>query len=260
MPPGMTYLPLASITVSTVPARSKPSKVEPGASTAAIVSPSISTSACAVPVALTTVPPWMSVVVIDRPLSSSRARDGGVGLRPAVPVELPGVAPLPDQVEVEVADDDLLVLAAAHGSDEVALRVDELARAVEGDRQFAVLVVLGAHPVGCGDEVAVCGCGRRLFDLPQPVGEARLGGVGVEDDLGAVQSQLPPALREVPVVADVDPDRPDSCPEDRVAQIAGTEVELLPELVQVGDVVLAVLAQHGPVRVHHHRGVVVDAG
>jgi hypothetical protein len=56
MPPGITYFPVASITVSTLAATSKPSSRDPGASTAAIVSPSTRTSARAVPVELTTVP------------------------------------------------------------------------------------------------------------------------------------------------------------------------------------------------------------
>src|ERR671916_510537 len=63
MPPGMTYLPVASTTESTRPARSTPSTADPGTRTAAIVSPSTSTSATAVPVALTTVPPVIKVVV-----------------------------------------------------------------------------------------------------------------------------------------------------------------------------------------------------
>ena len=68
MPPGITYLPVASITVSTFAARSTPSSAEPGDSTAAIVSPSTSTSAVAVPVALTTVPPVIKQWSHGRPL------------------------------------------------------------------------------------------------------------------------------------------------------------------------------------------------
>ena len=63
MPPGITYLPEASMTMSTDAERSWPSKVDPGASTATIFSPSMSTSAAPRPVALTTVPPVTSVVV-----------------------------------------------------------------------------------------------------------------------------------------------------------------------------------------------------
>ena len=62
IPPGITYLPVASMTVSTDAATSVPRSSEPGCSTATIVSPSIRTSACERPVAETTVPPVMSVV------------------------------------------------------------------------------------------------------------------------------------------------------------------------------------------------------
>jgi hypothetical protein len=64
MPPGITYLPVASITRSTDAATSVPSRLLPGSSTARIVSPSTRMSAAARPVALTTVPPVMRVVVM----------------------------------------------------------------------------------------------------------------------------------------------------------------------------------------------------
>ena len=85
--------------------------------------------------------------------------------------------------------------------------------------------------------------GSRLLDLPEPVGQAGLGGVGVEDDVGAGESVLAPPLGEVAVVADVGADLADRGVEDRVADVAGAEVELLPELREVRDVVLAVLAE-----------------
>src|SRR3954454_20741732 len=156
-PPGRPYRSLAAITRSTFLARSKPSRVDPGASTAAMVSPSISTSASAVPVAFTTVPFVISVFVTRSSfdLAGSRCDDRRVGVGPAVAEELPRVAHLADQVEIEVADDDVLVLAAAAIADEVPLRIDELARPVEGDRLLAVLVVLAPDPVRGADEVAV---------------------------------------------------------------------------------------------------------
>jgi hypothetical protein len=64
MPPGMTYFPAASMTVSaSISPRIEPWAVEPGESSATIFSPSTSTSAAVVPVALTTVPFLMSVVM-----------------------------------------------------------------------------------------------------------------------------------------------------------------------------------------------------
>ena len=71
MPPGITYLPLASMRMSAsgsasaaAPAAANvaASVASPRASSAAIFSPTISTSASSVPVAVTTVPPLISVL------------------------------------------------------------------------------------------------------------------------------------------------------------------------------------------------------
>ncbi len=62
MPPGMTYFPAASMTVSAERATSRPS-CDPGARTAAIVSPSTRTSCSEEPSAVTTVPFVISVVI-----------------------------------------------------------------------------------------------------------------------------------------------------------------------------------------------------
>src|SRR4051794_12743140 len=181
-PPGMTYLPAASMTVS---ASMWPRAVDPGESSATMVSPSTRTSAVEVPVALTTVPflmrvvmgaPWGEVVSTDRspalaarppgrvlrwlrcerqraskppePCPRSRSGDAGVGVGPAVAVELPVVAHLPHHVEVEVAHEQLLLVAAAQLADEVAAWIDDLAGAVEVHRLVAVLVVLEPDAVG----------------------------------------------------------------------------------------------------------------
>src|SRR5512133_3596988 len=131
MPPGMTYLPVASTIESTFPSRSTPSNPDPAFSTAAMISPSTSTSAAAEPVALITVPFLIKVVVMR--FFRSWLGDRGVGLGPPVPVELPGLAYVPDHVHVEVADHHLLVTIASHRTDHIALRIAELAGAVEGD-------------------------------------------------------------------------------------------------------------------------------
>src|SRR4051812_14737590 len=146
MPPGMTYLPVASMTVS---ALIGPSALLPGARTAAIVSPSMSTSASTEPVDDTTVPPLTNVVIEPLPSTSADRRRltfpaggaGGsralrlpraqVGVRTPVPVELPVVAGPGDLVEVEIASDDLLLVLRGDVADEVAARVDEVGRAVE---------------------------------------------------------------------------------------------------------------------------------
>ena len=79
IPPGITYLPVASMTVSTDAATSVPRSSEPGCSTATIVSPSMRTSAALRPVAETTVPPLMSVVVMISSAPSSLRDHRGHG-------------------------------------------------------------------------------------------------------------------------------------------------------------------------------------
>src|SRR3954453_13660766 len=187
-PPGMTYLPGASIPVS---ASISPSAVEPGESSATMVSPSTRTSAVVVPVALTTVPFLMRVVMgfswdggraasaaSDQSRPGSRRGDPRVGVRAPVAVELPVVAHLPDHVHVQVSHQHLLLVGTAELADEVAPGVDDLAGAVEVDRLVAVLVVLEAHAAGLEHEVADGHGGPRDLALPQPVREPRLGGVG----------------------------------------------------------------------------------
>ena len=62
------------------------------------------------------------------------------------------------------------------------------------------------------------------------------------------------------VVADVDADLADVRLEHRVSQVAGPEVVLLPEALDLRDVGLPVLAQELPVGIDDRGGVVVDAG
>ena len=141
-------------------------------------------------------------------------------------------------------------------ADELAARVDEVAGAVE----VVVAVLLDAHPVDRRDEVLV-GHGRgRLLELPQVRRQRAAGRRRVEHDLRPGQPQRPPALGEVPVVADVDADGADRGLEHRPAEVAGLEVVLLPEALDLRDVVLAVLAEHRAVGVDHRGGVVVVAG
>ena len=200
--------------------------------------------------ALTTVPPVISVV-------RHRLDQLVVGVGAAVAVERPAVADQLDLVHVEVADDQLGLVGVADVADELALRVDEVALAVE-----VVVADLGldADPVDRPDVVHVGDRRGRLLDAPDVLAQAAVGGRRVEHDLGAVQAERPPALGEVAVVADVHADLADGRLEDRVPAVAGPEVELLPEPLDLRDVLLAELAEVGPVGVDDGRGVVVQAG
>src|SRR5205823_12778010 len=142
-----------------------------------------------------------------------------------VPIDLPRVPHLADLLEVELRGDEGVLVALGDG-DELAARVAEVALPVKlanVPRPFIADAIDGA------DEVAVRDGVRRLLELPEVLGEAGHGGRRVEHDLRSVQPQLSRPLGEVPVVADVDAHLAIGRVEDRVAEVAGTEVELLPK-------------------------------
>ena len=179
-----------------------------------------------------------------------------VAVGPAVAVERPEVADLGQQAHVQVADDDLVLVVGGGVADELAARVGEVGLAVE----VVVAQRLDADPVDRADEVLVGHRGRGLLEPPQVLRQAPAGRRRVEHDPGAAEAERAPALGEVPLVADVHADLAHRGVEHRVAEVARPEVELLPEPLDLRDVVLAVLAQVAAVGVDHRRGVVVDAG
>src|SRR6266508_1802394 len=253
MPPGRTYLPAASITESALAAHAS---VRPasGAARAAIFSPSINTSAAWTPVAETTLPPRIRMLIGYR--LRSRSGQGVVRVGPPVAVEGPQVAYLRELVYVEVAYHDLFLGVGGRLADQLAARVHEVRLAVE----VVVAQRFHADPVDRADVVLVGDRGRRLLQLPQVLGQAAAGGRRVEHDLRPGQAQCAPPLREVPLVADVDADPADRGVAHLAAPVAATEVELLPEPLDLRDVLLAVLAAVRPVGVDHRGGVVVDTG
>src|SRR5215470_3418005 len=225
MPPGMTYLPVASIDWSARPAKDP---VCAGSSKAATVWPSTSTSAANAPLAVTTMPPRIRM----RMTAPLRLRQRAVGVRAPVPVELPQLPYL----------------------DELPARVGEVGLPVE----VVVAERLDADPVDRADKVLIGDRGTGLLQPPQVLRQAAAGRRRVEHDLGAGQAESPPPLGEVPLVTDVDADPADRGVEHRVAEVAGTEIVLLPEPLHLGNVVLAVLAEEGAVGVDHRGGVVED--
>src|SRR5215471_5507137 len=248
MPPGMTYLPVASIDWSARPAKDP---VCAGSSRAAMVWPSMSTSAANAPVAVTTMPPRMSM----RMTAPLRLRQRTVAVRAPVPVELPQLPHIVEHPHVQVADHDLLGGVGGGPAHDLPARVGEVGLPVE----VVVAERLDADPVDRADEVFVGDRGAGLLQPPQVLRQPPAGRGRVEDDLGAGQAERPPALGEVPLVADVDADPAHRGVEHRVSEVAGAEVVLLPEALDLRDVVLAVLAEESAVGVDHRGGVVVDA-
>src|SRR5690349_8652867 len=229
IPPGSTYLPVASMTSSAAGAVSPP--VTSLASTAAIFSPVTSTSASSVPDAVTTVPPLISVVLMALPPGSG-LHQRPVGVRPAVAVELPQVPDLGQLCHVQVAHQHLVLVVRGGVPHQLPARVGEVRLAVE----VVVAERLDADPVDRADEVLVGHRGGGLLQPPQVLRQAAAGGRRVEHDSGPGQAERPPALGEVPVVADVHADPPRRGVEDRVAGVARPEVELLPEALDLRNV------------------------
>src|ERR1035437_5136485 len=224
-------------------------------------SPSTSTSAANGPLALTTVPALMSVFTCSSlSLFAGRSSTSGrgqtpVAVRSAVAVERPRVADLLQDVHVEVTNNDVVVGVRRRVTDLLTSRVDEVRRPVE----IVVAELSDAHPVEGADEVLIGDRGRGLFEVPEVRGQSATGRRGVKDDSRASEAQRPPTLGEMTVVADVHADRSDGGLEDRITEIAGAKVELLPEPLDLGKMVLAVLAQIRAVGVDDERGVVEDA-
>src|SRR4029079_9976535 len=135
------------------------------------------------------------------------------------------VAHLLDQAEIEVGDDEFVLVAAAHRN-ELPSRSPKVALAVD---MADVPGFLDADAVDRADEVSVCDSVRGLFQLPQILGEPGDGCRRVHDDFGAVDAQNSCAYGEMPVVANVDAHHPSGRVEHRIAQVAGTKIELLPE-------------------------------
>src|ERR1700712_4836738 len=221
IPPGMTYFPVASMTLSTEAARSAPSAAVPGTSTATMVSPSMSTSWRLAPVELTTVPPLIKVVMS----TSLRRGDQVVGLGPAVAVERPVVARLGQLRQVQITDHQFVLVLGGDIADIGTARADEVAGPVEAHRLVAELVRFDADPVVGPAEVLVGGGRGPLPAPPQPVGQARFRGRRVENDLRVVQSEFPPALREMAVVTDVHAAPTDRSLENRIAEVPRPEIE-----------------------------------
>src|SRR5690349_11006954 len=246
MPPGMTYLPLASSVCSGVPNAARCA----GSVSATIFDPSIHTSATKVSLAVTTVPSLISVFI-------SVLHQRPVRVRAAIAEELPGPADLLDHVHVEGAHHQLVLVLAGRAADDLAARIDEVRRPVE---LADVPRRLGADAVDRADEVAVGDRVRGLLELPQVLREARDRRRRVVDDLGAGEPERARTLGEVAVVADVRADRRVAGLEHRVAEVARLEEVLLPEPAGLRDVGLAVLAEVRAVGIDDRGGVVVDAG
>src|SRR5665213_652062 len=243
MPPGMTNCPVASITRS-APCAHSSEYAEPRAQRPTMISPSTSTSAATGPDALTTVPPLISSFIGLFPsllIVSSCSLGGGqapVAIWPTITIERPRVADVGEYAHVKVTNNELILGARGVLPNFLTSGIHK----VRGPVEIVVTEFFGPHSIDRSDEVLVCYRGGWLFKVPKMRRQPATGCRRIEHDSSARESEGPPTFGEVAVVADIDADGSNGGVKDRIAQIAGSKVKLLPEALDLRDVVLAVLA------------------
>ena len=162
-----------------------------------------------------TSPPVMRIRVMSLPIG-----EGLVHVGPTITVEGPLFADLLQFIHVEVAHDELSVGGARDFTDELTTRTDEVTLPVE----VVGAELLDTDSVDGAYEVFVRDRRRRLLELPQVGRQTSTGRRRIEDDLRPGEAECPPPFREVSVVTDIDANAPNRGIEDRVAEVARTEV------------------------------------
>src|SRR5579859_5173785 len=192
-----------------------------------------------------------------RTLCSACARDLEVRFRAAVAIKLPGVANFLDFLQIQFGNEQFVFVAAGLRHN-LSARIAEIALAVKftdfpgGFR---------SNTIDGGDEILIGDGVGGLLELPQIFGESGNGRGGIVDNLCAVQSEAARAFGKVTVVTDVDADARVARRENRIARVAGREVELFPKAgVAVRDVVLAVFSEVAAVGVDDGGGIVIKPG
>ena len=100
---------------------------------------------------------------------------------------------------------------------------------------------------------------RGLLEFPEIFGESRDRGRRVENNLGAIESEHTGAFGKMTVVADVDTNFRVLRFENGITQIAGREIELLPEAgMHVRDVMFAIFAKVLSIGINHCCGVEIQ--
>src|SRR5690349_15855120 len=186
-----------------------------------------------------------------------RLHQATVRLRPTITEKLPDVPYLTDPVEVELRGHEVVPITRRLRH-EVAARIAEVALPVELSDPPRILV---PHPVDRADEECVRHRVRRLLELPEILGQSGHRRRRVEHDLGTIEPELARALGKMTVIADVYTHVRITSLEDRIPEVAGAEVELLPEARRtMRDMVLTIFAEVSAVGVDDGGGVVVDPG
>src|SRR5262249_14713934 len=189
------------------------------------------------------------------PLLPSFFHKIAIGLRAAIAEELPHVPDFLNLIQIEIRDDHLFFIARSFGND-LSPRRAEVTLAVKLSN---IPRVFASNSIDRPDEITVRNRMGRLFEFPEIFAQAGDGCRRIKYDFGAIQTERARALREVAVVAYVHANVGELRLEDRIAEIARSEIKLLPKTGStVWDVVLAIFAQVFAVRIDYGSGVVID--
>src|SRR5690606_34902099 len=182
--------------------------------------------------------------------------DRAIKIGSAVAEELPRVSNFADLVHIKIGDNKFVLIAASFGED-LPARIAKIALAVklaDVPRSF------GTDAVYRPDEISVRDRVCRLLELPEIFAQTRDSRRRIENYLGAVQPEASCTFGKVAVVANINADPRDRRIETRIAEIAGTKIELFPKAgSDVRDVRLAILAEVFAIRIDNGGGVVIDA-
>src|SRR5579859_4065044 len=134
------------------------------------------------------------------PLCRSRLNQGCIHIGTPVTVKLPEITHLTNLVKVQVRGDKGILIARAD-SQKLAAWAYKVALAIKLSDVPRLLV---SNTIDSAKEIAVGYCMGRLLQFPEVLRKAGNRGGWIENYLGAVQPKGAGALREVPVVADID--------------------------------------------------------
>ncbi|CDN46175.1 hypothetical protein BN871_LF_00020 [Paenibacillus sp. P22] len=253
---------------SSAAAAASSTSARPDIGTTASTSPvaGFRTSACPVPTAASFHEPPIQLPSLRGPAdvsvisaSSSQMRQLAVCFRPPVAIKLPRLPSLADHRAVQLPDDGLVPVPAAFRHNPAA-GVDQIGLAVELSH---VPGSFRPYPVDRGHVVAVGDCMGRLLQLPQVLRRAGHRRRRIEDNLRPAKAEHPRSLRKMPVVANIDAYFSIGRVEDGIAEIPGLEIILLPEAAasparsDLGNMMLAVFAQHRSVGIDDRRRIVI---
>jgi len=125
--------------------------------------------------------------------------------------------------------------------------------------KVVVAEIFDAHAINCPHVIFVGDSRGWLLDAPQVFGQSTGGSGRIKNNLGSIESQGPPALWEVSVVTYINANFAHRGVKNRVSTISGPEVKLFPETLDVGNVLLSILAEVTSVSVNDGGGVIEEA-